>query len=192
MKKILTCLLCCVLILGLCGCKKEKETSKNETNKEEIKKEETTNAQETISKEEENIEKPKEEHIMPPKEEINKKIVVCTLDEEGSYYSSIITQTTTFENDVIIHDKLYIEKKFKEGYLAEEDDWTITNINALQNNTKAGISGNAYIENNITYLTINYDVKANSKLIELITTHTEYNDFFNHMTTNNGYSCVNK
>lgn len=240
MRKILVCLICCVLVLGLCGCEKakdvqkdntndeqnkvteniketEKETTTKETNKEEIKKEETTTnkqentnkkeetttKQETTSKKEEssvsnnnlekeeNLEKPKEE-IIPSKEEINKKIVVCTMNEEGSYYTGIITHTTTFENDTIIHNKLYVEKYFKEGYLAEEDNWTISHIESLNNNTKVGLTGNVDIRNNITYLTVNYDVKANPKLIELITTHTEYNDFLNHMTTNNGYSCITK
>lgn len=254
MRKILVCLLCCILVLGLCGCEKEKDVQKGntnneqnkvteniketekETNKEEIKKEETTSTtskpsssattnkkqeatankqenttkkeetttkQETTSKKEEssvsnnnsekeeNLEKPKEE-IIPPKEEINKKIVVCTMNDEGSYYTGIITHTTTFENDTIIHNKLYVEKYFKEGHLAEEDNWTISHIELLNNNTKVGLTGNVDIRNNITYLTVNYDVKVNPKLIELITKHTEYNDFLNHMTTNNGYSCITK
>lgn len=139
----------------------------------------------------ENVTPPKEE-ITQPKEENNKKIVVCTIKENGSYYNGIVTHTTTFEKEKIIHNKLYIEKHFFDGYKAEEDDWTISNISAIQNNTKVGISGKAYIENNTTYVTINYDVSANSSLIEYITSHTEYNDFINHMTTNNGYTCITK
>lgn len=171
--------------------KKEETTTKQETT---TKKEENTTNNSNIEKEDknENSEISKDEPDTSSKEEINKKIVVCTIQQEGSYYYGTTTHTTTFENDIIVHNKMYSEKHFKDGYKAEEDSWTISNIKALQNNTKVGISGNAYIENNITYLIINYDVKANADLMSLITAHTEYNDFFNNMTTKNGYSCITK
>lgn len=145
-----------------------------------------------INNDENIIDIPKEEQNIPSDNNVDKKIVVCTMNEESNYYYGTVSHTTIFENGTIVHDKMYIEKHFKEGYKAEEDNWTISNIEALENNTKIGITGEVYVKNNVTYLTINYDVKANPKNIEYITTHTKYNDFLNHMTTKNGYSCIIK
>lgn len=119
----------------------------------------------------------------------NKKIVVCSMTETSNKYDGFIRSTTTFENGSIVYHTLYVEKKFKNNYKAEDDDWTISNKEAIENSNTKGISGVVEIRNNITYLTANYNVKENEKLLEMITSHTEYNDFLNNMR-NNGYMCT--
>ena len=121
-------------------------------------------------------------------QDVKQKKISCDLTEEGTYYTGKTQTITTFENDTIVYHTMKIEKSFKDGYKAENDDWTKANMEAINNNTKKGISGNVYIKNNITYLTANYDVKENNSLIDLITSHTEYNDFLDNMRSN-GYVC---
>lgn len=116
------------------------------------------------------------------------KIVVCNITEDGANYVGKIETTTTFENNTIVYHTMNIEKTFKNGYKAENDDWTKANMEAINNNTKKGISGNVYIKDNKTYLIANYDVKANNSLLDLISSHTEYNDFLDNMKKN-GYFC---
>ena len=120
----------------------------------------------------------------------NTKKIMCSMTDSSDRYQGDIETTTTFENDAITSHTLYIEKAFKDGYKAEDDGWTTDHIEALKNE-KDGITGNIEIKNNTTYLTMTYNVKENPNLLELITYHTEYNDFLNNMRSN-GYICNEK
>lgn len=113
------------------------------------------------------------------------------MTETSNKYDDFIRSTTTFENGSIVYHTLYVEKKFKNNYKAEDDDWTISNKEAIENSNTKGISGVVEIKNNITYFIANYNVKENEKLLEMITSHTEYNDFLNNMK-NNGYTCTER
>lgn len=171
--------------------KKQETTTNQETT---TSKEDTTTNNNNTNKEEEKeiIDTPKEELITPPKEELNKKIVVCSISQTGSNYSAITKLTTTFENNTIVYHTMYIEKAFNDGYKAEEDKAFEGITNERLNNLNDGRNGTIYITNNTIYYTLNFDVKNYPSIISYITTHTEYNDFLNHMTTNNGYSCITK
>lgn len=111
----------------------------------------------------------------------NKKVIVCTENPKGTGYYGYVKHTATFENNNLSYYILYIEKHFEEGYKAEDDSWTTTELNGIKNNTKAGITADGYIKNNTAYLTYKYDVKSYPNLTSMITKHTEYDDFLNNV-----------
>lgn len=77
---------------------------------------------------------------------VNKKIVVCDQDINRKGYNASLKYTVTFENDSIVYFTMYTIKSFIDDYKAENDDWTISNMESLKNNTRKGLSGNIYIE----------------------------------------------
>lgn len=210
MKKILiTSLL--VVAFFICGCEEEKikEEEKVKNTEKIIEEEKTSNIIETKEEsivntieekeQKEEIEDKKELETDENKIEVisepiveDKKVIVCTYSQSSDKYSANIKYTTTFEKDTISYHTTYIEKAFKEGYKAEEDGAFKDITNEYLDSLKDGRSGSIKIENNTIYYTLNVDVKNYPKMVEYVTTHTEYNDFFNHMINNNGYSCVKK
>ena len=209
-------MLCFIILLGLCGCGKienksnvnikekepidEKQTiesvtetsnkaetsNKNETSN----KTETSSKTKTSNKNETNNNKTEEKNSNNNNKtpSVNKKVAVCTKNTSGTGYNASEKYTVTFENDSIVHFTIYTIKSFIDDYKAENDSWTLSNMESLKNNTRKGLSGNIYIENNTTYMTINYDTKMNPSLLDLLTSHRTYDDFISY-STSQGMNC---
>ena len=215
-KKVILFMLCFIILLGLCGCGKtenksnvnikEKETidekqtiesmtetsNKNETSNkiETSNKNEISNKTKTSNKNETNNNKTEENNSNNNNKtpSVNKKVAVCTKNISGTGYNASEKYTVTFENDSIVYFTIYTIKSFIDDYKAENDSWTLSNMESLKNNNRKGLSGNIYIENNTTYMTINYDTKMNPSLLDLLTSHRTYDDFISY-STSQGMSC---
>ena len=122
----------------------------------------------------------------------NKKDIICTISQSSNgKYEGMTKITTTFENDSIIFTKINIEKKYLNEYKADEDSWTISTKEDIDKNLKEGMTGDILIKDNTVYLTVNYDIKKNPQLLEIVTSHTTYDDYLNNMK-HNGYECITK
>lgn len=140
-------------------------------------------------KEENNI---KKEEVKVEENIITTRKIVCTMTQsnENKGFNAIITATATFEDNDMIYFTMHWEKKYDEEYSAYDDDIIEDVTQERLDNLNDGRSGNIYIKDNTVFYTLNYDLKNYPDLKPMVTSHIEYDDYYNHMINNNGYTCT--
>ncbi len=161
MSKLFKMFLCLGLLFILCSCDEEKDNSNNNVVNNENKLKD------------------------------NQKDLTCTLLLTGNNHKdSVSTLYGIFEDDILVYTKLNIEKKYIEDYDPYDDTWTTDNIDSCNKKELKGFTCKVEVKDRVTYVETTYDMKENPELMDLVTTHKEYNDFINNLEKQ-GYKCNN-